>query len=51
MTITRALSLQALISFSMLFVGVNVAQAETVSIKWKPSASVAWVPGNDYIDG
>jgi hypothetical protein len=22
-----------------------------VSIKWKSSAPMAWVPGNDYIDG
>ncbi|MEY9108187.1 dienelactone hydrolase [Bradyrhizobium yuanmingense] len=27
------------------------AQAEMVSIKWRSSAPVAWVPGNDYIDG
>jgi len=27
------------------------AHAEMVSIKWKPSDSITWVPGNNYIDG
>jgi dienelactone hydrolase len=27
------------------------ARAEIVSIKWKSSAPVTWIPGNDFIDG
>ena len=27
------------------------ARAEMVSIKWKSSAPVAWIPGNAFIDG
>jgi dienelactone hydrolase len=27
------------------------AHAETVSIKWKSSAPIPWIPGNDFIDG
>jgi hypothetical protein len=35
----------------VLLAHVTFAQAEMVSIKWKPSAPIAWVPGNDFIDG
>ena len=27
------------------------SHAETVSIKWKSSQPIPWIPGNDYIDG
>ena len=35
----------------LLLANVASAHAEMVSIKWKSSAPVAWIPGNDYIDG
>jgi hypothetical protein len=40
-----------LLSALMILTLSTFAHAEMVSIKWKPSQPVAWVPGNNYIDG
>jgi dienelactone hydrolase len=44
-------STRLLLGFLLLVSEPVCAQAEMVSIKWRSSAPVAWVPGNDYIDG
>lgn len=45
------LPMRTLLSVIIALINVIPAHAEMVSIKWKSSAPVAWVPGNDYIDG
>jgi dienelactone hydrolase len=50
MTIKQA-AMQVLLCLPLLIANVVATQAEIVSIKWRSSAPVTWVPGNDYIDG
>lgn len=47
----RQLCAKSLLCSLSLLVNTHFAHAETVSIRWRPSAPVAWIPGNDYIDG
>lgn len=47
----RASFRRILIWVFVMLASMISAHAETVSIKWKPSQPMPWVPGNDYIDG
>lgn len=42
---------RVLICLPLLLASLISAHAEMVSITWKSSVPVTWVPGNDYIDG
>ncbi len=48
---TRQTLRRVLLCLPLLLANAISSQAEMVSITWKSSAPVAWVPGNDYIDG
>jgi dienelactone hydrolase len=47
----KQMPMRMLLCLPLLLANVVSAQAEMVSIKWKSSAPVAWIPGNDFIDG
>jgi dienelactone hydrolase len=42
---------RTLVWIIVVLASVIPARAEMVSIKWRSSAPVAWIPGNDFIDG
>ncbi len=44
-------SIRLLTCLPLLLANAISTQADMVSLKWRASAPVAWVPGNDYIDG